>query len=117
MSDENRGYVRAVQSEVYRAGVSGTKPAVPVDAGALERAARKAVSADAFAYLAGAFAERIRWEGGNDPAGQVERAFGLALGRRPSPQEAETSTAFLSGQPLKEFALAMFNLNAFLYIE
>ena len=53
MADENRGYVRTVQSEVYRAGVSGTKPAVPVDLDALERAARKAVSADAFAYLAG----------------------------------------------------------------
>ncbi len=53
MSDETRGYVRVVQSEVYRAGLSGTKPAVPVDFGALERAARKAISADAFAYLAG----------------------------------------------------------------
>lgn len=53
MTDATRGYVRAVQSEVYRAGVSGTKPAVPVDFDALERAARKAVSADAFAYLAG----------------------------------------------------------------
>jgi lactate 2-monooxygenase len=53
MTDATRGYVRAVQSEVYRAGVSGTKPAVPVDFGALERAARKALSADAFAYLAG----------------------------------------------------------------
>jgi lactate 2-monooxygenase len=53
MTDDTRGYVRAVQSEVYRAGVSGTKPAVPVDFDALERAARKAISADAFAYLAG----------------------------------------------------------------
>ena len=44
---------RTVQSEVYRAGVSGTKPAVPVDGDALERAARKAISAEAFAYLAG----------------------------------------------------------------
>ncbi|WP_448002220.1 alpha-hydroxy-acid oxidizing protein [Agromyces bauzanensis] len=53
MSDENRGYVRAVQSEVFRAGVSGRKPAVPVDAAALERAARKAIPPEAFAYLAG----------------------------------------------------------------
>jgi lactate 2-monooxygenase len=53
MSDETRGYVRVVQSEVYRAGLSGTKPVVPVDFDALERAARKAISADAFAYLAG----------------------------------------------------------------
>lgn len=53
MTDAQRGYARAVQSEVYRAGVAGTKPAVPVDSAALERAARKATSAEAFAYVAG----------------------------------------------------------------
>ncbi|MFE6967679.1 alpha-hydroxy-acid oxidizing protein [Agromyces sp. NPDC057679] len=53
MADDDRGYGRATQSEVYRAGLSGIRPAVPVDAEALERAARKAVSAEAFAYLAG----------------------------------------------------------------
>ena len=53
MGDAQRGYARVVQSEVYRAGVGGTKPAVPVDHDALEQAARKAVSAEAFAYLAG----------------------------------------------------------------
>jgi lactate 2-monooxygenase len=53
MSDAQRGYARVVQSEVYRAGVGGAKPAVPVDHAALEQAARKAVSAEAFASLAG----------------------------------------------------------------
>lgn len=53
MADDDRGYGRATQSEVYRAGLSGIRPAVPVDLDALERAARKAVSAEAFAYLAG----------------------------------------------------------------
>lgn len=53
MADDDRGYARATQSEVYRAGLSGTRPAVPVDVDALERAARRAVSAEAFAYLAG----------------------------------------------------------------
>ena len=53
MGDAQRGYARVVQSEVYRAGVGGAKPAVPVDHEALERAARKAISAEAFAYLAG----------------------------------------------------------------
>ena len=53
MTDAHRGYARAVQSDVYRAGLSGTKPAVPVDQEALERAARKAASPEAFAYLAG----------------------------------------------------------------
>src|SRR6478736_426717 len=54
-----RGISRRTQSEIYRAGISGTKPRVPVDSDALERAARKALSAEAFAYIAGgAGAER-----------------------------------------------------------
>ncbi|MEV4737329.1 MULTISPECIES: alpha-hydroxy-acid oxidizing protein [unclassified Microbacterium] len=48
-----RGISRRTQSDVYRAGISGTRPAVPVDPSALERAARRALSAEAFAYIAG----------------------------------------------------------------
>lgn len=67
-----RGISRRTQAEVYRAGISGTRPRVPVDAIALETAARKALSAEAFAYIAGgAGAERtvranadafLRWQ-------------------------------------------------------
>ena len=54
-----RGISRRTQSEVYRAGISGTRPRVPVDAAHLEDAARRALSAGAFAYIAGgAGAER-----------------------------------------------------------
>lgn len=54
-----RGISRRTQSEIYRAGISGTRPRVPVDAGGLEDAARRRLSAEAFAYLAGgAGAER-----------------------------------------------------------
>ena len=54
-----RGISRRTQSEIYRGGISGTKPRVPVDATLLERAARKALSPEAFAYIAGgAGAER-----------------------------------------------------------
>ena len=54
-----RGISRRAQSEIYRAGISGAKPGVPVDSDALEAAARKALSAEAFAYIAGgAGAER-----------------------------------------------------------
>jgi lactate 2-monooxygenase len=54
-----RGISRRTQSEIYRAGISGTRPRVPVDAEELEAAARKALSAEAFAYIAGgAGAER-----------------------------------------------------------
>ena len=72
MTDAHRGYARTVQSEVYRAGVSGTKPAVPVDGEALERAARRATSGEAFAYLAGgAGAEAMQIAGGNGPVIRV----------------------------------------------
>src|SRR4051794_27744184 len=54
-----RGISRRTQSEIYRAGISGDRPRVPVDATALEDRARKALSAEAFAYIAGgAGAER-----------------------------------------------------------
>ncbi|QTV79013.1 alpha-hydroxy-acid oxidizing protein [Microbacterium sp. NIBRBAC000506063] len=48
-----RGISRATQSAIYRAGISGTRPAVPIDIADLERAAAKALSAEAFAYIAG----------------------------------------------------------------
>ncbi|WP_434317033.1 alpha-hydroxy-acid oxidizing protein [Leifsonia sp. P73] len=44
---------RTAQSVVYRAGVSGRRPAVPVAFPALERAARRRMSRAAFAYIAG----------------------------------------------------------------
>lgn len=54
-----RGISRRTQSEIYRAGISGTRPRVPVAPAALELGARKALSAEAFAYIAGgAGAER-----------------------------------------------------------
>lgn len=66
-----RGISRRTQSEVYRAGISGTRPKVPVDAAELELSARKALSAEAFAYIAGgAGAERTM------------RANAAAFGRR-----------------------------------
>lgn len=49
----SRGISRRTQSEIYRAGISGTRPRVPVDADVLEATARKALSAEAFAYIAG----------------------------------------------------------------
>ena len=55
----SRGISRRTQSDIYRAGISGTKPVVPIDTTTLEAAARRALSAEAFAYIAGgAGAER-----------------------------------------------------------
>lgn len=64
-----------------------------------------------------AFAERLRREAGNDRTRQIERAFALATGRDPTPGERKLAEAFLVEQPLEEFALAVFNLNAFLYVD
>jgi lactate 2-monooxygenase len=47
------GYGRERQRAIYLAGLRGTKPLVPQDAAALERAAQRAMSAEGFAYIAG----------------------------------------------------------------
>jgi hypothetical protein len=67
--------------------------------------------------LARSFADRLRREAGDAPGQQIERAFLLAAGRLPTPLERDRSLAFLRQSPLEEFALAMFNLHAFLYID
>ncbi len=67
--------------------------------------------------MAVALAERLAREAGTDPSRQVELAFALVAGRPPSDVERRRSLEFLRDQPLAEFALAMFNLNAFLYVD
>jgi hypothetical protein len=66
--------------------------------------------------LADYFAERIVSEAGQDPEQQIERAYLLAANRLPTDAEKRIGMQFLEEQPLREFALAMFNLNAFLYV-
>jgi len=44
---------RAAQSAIYRDGVAGRRPRIPVGAAALERAAQRRMSRAAFAYVAG----------------------------------------------------------------
>jgi hypothetical protein len=67
--------------------------------------------------LAEAFAHRLRQEAGSTASDQVELAYRLVAGREPRDKEREAALLFLDEQPLSEFALAMFNLNAFLYVE
>jgi hypothetical protein len=67
--------------------------------------------------LATAFAERLGREAGSSPAGQIDRAYWLAVGRAPSEKERKLAVEFVKTQSLREFALAVFNLNAFLYVE
>ncbi|MBX3093152.1 MAG: alpha-hydroxy-acid oxidizing protein [Cryobacterium sp.] len=47
------GYGRSAQTSIYRGGATGSKPAVPSSARELEAAARRAMSAEAWAYIAG----------------------------------------------------------------
>ena len=70
--------------------------------------------------MAAALAERLLKEQGA-AAARVDRAFRLAAGRLPTQQEKSLAMKFLADKPddpaaMKEFALAVFNLNAFLYV-
>ena len=66
--------------------------------------------------LASSFAQRLEAECGGDRSMIVSRAFALALGRAPTDRERALALEFLHEQPLSEFALAVFNLNGFLYV-
>ena len=66
--------------------------------------------------LAESFAKRLNNEGKADPEQIVMNGFREALGRVPTPEEKTLALAFLREQPLREFALALFNLNGFLYV-
>jgi hypothetical protein len=70
--------------------------------------------------LAAALAERLLKER-KTAAERVDYAFRLAAGRAPTASETDLAMSFLAATPdnparVKEFALAVFNLNAFLYV-
>jgi hypothetical protein len=67
--------------------------------------------------LAAGFAQRLRREAGADSAALAERAYLLAAGRLPSTREKTLAIEFLKTHALSELALAVFNLNAFLYVK
>jgi hypothetical protein len=67
--------------------------------------------------MAEAFAARLEREVGPDHSQQVDLAYRLTTGRAPVAGERERALRFLETQPLREFALAMYNVNAFLYVE
>jgi hypothetical protein len=67
--------------------------------------------------LADALAKRLQTEAGASKLKQVNLAYKLATGRPPGVKERQLALAFLKDQPLREFALAVLNLNKFLYID
>ncbi len=66
--------------------------------------------------LARHFADRLRAETEGDPSRIADLAFTIALGRAPSDAERRSVEGFLEDNSVKEFALALFNLNEFLYV-
>ena len=68
------------------------------------------------ADCAAALADRGRREADTRPA-QVERLYRLALGRPPDPEEQRIASEFLEGASLADLALAIFNVNEFVYID
>ena len=63
-----------------------------------------------------ALAARLEGDAGTDRARQVDLAYRLVSGRPPNAKEMRLALDFLRTQSMREFALAMFNLNAFLYV-
>ncbi len=66
---------------------------------------------------AGAFAARLREHGGDDKGALVDAGWRWALGRPPTPQEAETATAYLQRSSLEQLALLLFNMSEFVYVD
>ena len=66
--------------------------------------------------IARTFAARLDAEA-KTPDAQVTLAYRLTAGRAPSLQEKKLALDFLKANPLSEFALAILNLNAFLYVD
>jgi hypothetical protein len=76
---------------------------------------------------AGAFAERLRREAGDDPRAQVQRALWLALSRPPQEREVQRGVALMrsleqddgldAGSALKYYCLVVLNLNEFVYLD
>ena len=74
---------------------------------------RVAFRADAHAYVKAIKAMPSY----SDRARQIELAFRLAASRPPTEKEQQIASQFLQTQSLREFCLALLNLNAFLYVE
>jgi hypothetical protein len=65
--------------------------------------------------IAQALAARLDREAKTASA-QVDLAYRLAAGRAATVKEKRLALEYLKKHPLREFALAIFNLNSFLYI-
>jgi hypothetical protein len=74
------------------------------------------LNADEVLRAAERTAARIQAEA-QTPAARVSLAYRLILGRGPTASERTLSEEFLARSPLNELCRALFNLNAFVYVE
>jgi hypothetical protein len=79
-----------------------------------------------YADKARRFAERVIAEAGTEPNAVIERAYRIALSRKPTSEERTAATRFLNGQAkraggpgeaLTDFCHALLNLNEFVYVD
>ena len=68
-------------------------------------------------HLSAEFARRLSAEVGDDPGRQVDRAYRLALGRLPEPEERSQAVTVVERAGLPAFTRAIFNCNEFLYFD
>jgi hypothetical protein len=62
------------------------------------------------------FAERLGREAGPDPGAQVDRAFALAFGRAPGPDERPAAVALVRRHGAAALARVLYNANEFLHV-
>lgn len=67
--------------------------------------------------LARSFAVRLKRTAGDSPDRLIQLAFVLSTGRTPTDRQRQVARDFLRTESAAEFALAMFNLNSFLYVD
>ena len=65
---------------------------------------------------ADALTKRLETEAGASLRKQIDLGYWLTTGRPAKPQEIQLAMEFLKTQPKREFALALLNLNSFLYV-
>jgi len=63
-----------------------------------------------------ALARRLEAEAGPNLRKQIDLGYRIVAGRPARPKEIQTAIEFLKTQPKREFALALLNLNSFLYV-
>ena len=68
-------------------------------------------------HLSDALANRIRQEAGLEAGPQIDRAYRLALGRAPGPEERERAVRLVERFGASTLARVLFNSNEFLYVD